>query len=124
MPPWLCRAWVCLSASGAWLRRRSFTSSCTEKGLSLVGKLPQLRPDLVGGAGQLGMALSSLLAAGGDELRTVGRIGIDQLLLLRDLGLVGRDQLFLLQLRADAFRNLRDGLSLAISRQAVPRGAM
>src|ERR1700736_4871086 len=27
-PLCVCRAWICLSASGAWLRRRSFTSSC------------------------------------------------------------------------------------------------
>jgi hypothetical protein len=50
------------------------------------------------------MALGSLLAAGGDELRTIGRIGVDQLLLLRDLSLVGSDQLFLLELASGLVR--------------------
>ena len=72
-----------------------------QEGLTLAGELPQLCSDLVGGARQLGMALGSLFAAGRNEFRAIGRIGVDQLLLLRDLTLIGRDQLFLLELGAD-----------------------
>lgn len=48
-----------------------------EKGLSLVGEPPQLRPDLVGDAGQLGMAVGSIFAAGRDKRRAVGCLGVD-----------------------------------------------
>jgi hypothetical protein len=61
------------------------------------------------------MALSPFLATGRDELRAVGRIGVDQLPLLRDLRVVGRDEVFFLELSADAFRNLRDGLGLSVA---------
>jgi len=95
-----------------------------KKGLSPVGELPELRPDLIGGAGQFGVALGSLLAAGRDELGAVGCVAVDQLLFLRNLCLVGRDQLSFLEFRADALGDLRDGLSLAIAREAMARRAV
>jgi hypothetical protein len=59
-----------------------------EKCLTLVGELPQLRLDLVGGARKLGVALCLLLTAFGNKLGAVRRIGIDELLFLGDLSLV------------------------------------
>lgn len=70
------------------------------------------------------MALGSLLAAGRDELRTVDRIGVDQLFLLRDLRLIGWDQFDLLEFRADALGNLRHGFGLAIACEAMARCAV
>src|SRR3546814_2486276 len=95
----------------------------SRSGLPLAGELAQLRSDLVCGACQLGVTLGALLATGRYELRTIGRVGVDQLLLLCNLSLVGRDQLFLLQLGADALGNLRHGLGLAFARGTVTRRA-
>ena len=74
--------------------------------------------------GQLGMALSPLFATGRDELRSVDRIGIDQLLLLCDLRLIGPAKLFLFELRANTLGNLRDGFGLAITRQTMTRSTV
>src|SRR3546814_9960778 len=78
-----------------------------EKCLSLPCVPAKLCPDLVGRTGQLRVSLGSFLAAFRNQFGAVGRIGINQLLLLRHLRLVAGDELFLLQLRTDAIGDLR-----------------
>ena len=73
---------------------------------------------------QLSMSLDALLAACGDELGAIGRIGLDQLLLLGNLRFVTRDELFLLKFHADTLTDERNGLSLASTSKPMPRRAL
>src|SRR3546814_7975587 len=79
-----------------------------------------LCPDLVGRTGQLRVSLGSFLAAFRNQFGAVGRIGINQLLLLRHLRLVAGDELFLLQLRTDAIGDLGDSLGLPGASETIP----
>ena len=73
-----------------------------QEGPALVRKAAQLLHDVVGGAGDFGMAFGTLLAAGGDQLAPVRRVAHDELPLLPHLRAQSAQESLLLQFVGDA----------------------